>query len=65
MGKHYDAALTLAPASQRAFATSHNKINCMQAIQMINILHDNSLDIRTIMIRINELSLYLHRGGRP
>jgi hypothetical protein len=36
----------------------------MQAKQIINILYDNSLDIRTIMIRINGTAIYLDRGRR-
>jgi len=40
-------------------------MNCAHDIESINILYDNSLDIQTIMIRINELSLHLHCCRRP
>ncbi len=36
----------------------------MLGVKIINILYDNSLDIRTIMIRINGLAIDLDRGRR-
>ncbi len=37
----------------------------MQPKQIINILYDNSLDIRTIISRINGLAIYFDRAARP
>ena len=40
------------------------KLRELHGIQIINILYDNSLDIQTIIIRINGRPIYFNRGSR-